>query len=57
MNNLYDVHSWSTLYREERLAEASRHHLLELARESRAPRKSGRSRLTLRNSLALLRGV
>jgi len=57
MNNPYDVHSWSKLYREERLAEASRRDLLERARKSRDPRKSGQWRLTLRNSLALLRGV
>lgn len=27
MNNLYDLHSHSKLYREERLQEASRRHL------------------------------
>jgi hypothetical protein len=27
MNNTYDVHSWSKLYREERLAEARKQHL------------------------------
>jgi hypothetical protein len=55
--NPYDVHSWSKLYREERLAEASRRHLLERARKDRDLRKSGQLRLTLRNSLALLRGA
>jgi hypothetical protein len=38
MNNPYDVHSWSKLYWEERLAEASRWHLAEHLRASREPR-------------------
>jgi hypothetical protein len=57
MNNLYDLHSYSKLYREERLAEVSRRHLVERARANREPRESGRLRLPWRNALALLRGV
>jgi hypothetical protein len=38
MNNPYDAHSWSKLYREERSAEASRWHLAEHLRASRGPR-------------------
>jgi hypothetical protein len=38
MNNLYDLNSWSTLYREERLAEAGRLHLAQKIRASRGPR-------------------
>ena len=55
MNNPYDIHSWSKDYREERLTEASRRHLVERARASQEPRGSGRLGLSWRNPLALLR--
>lgn len=35
INNPYELHSWSTQYREERLAEASRRHLVKALRVSR----------------------
>ena len=55
MNNPYDVHSWSKDYREGRLAEVSRRHLVERARASEEARGSGRLGLSWRNPLALLR--
>ena len=56
MNNpYYNIHSWSKDYREERLAEASRRHLVERARASQEPRGSGRLGLSWRSPLALLR--
>lgn len=36
MNNPYDVHSWSRLYREEALQEARVRHLAERARAGRS---------------------
>jgi hypothetical protein len=42
MNNPYDVHSWSKLYREEALREARKRHLADSARAARR-RLSGRS--------------
>ena len=42
MNNYYDLHSWSKLYREERLTEARVRHLVQRARaSSRPPREEG----------------
>ena len=57
MNNPYDFDYWSKVYREERLAEASRRHLATRARASRKPRESGWLRLAWTNPLALLRGA
>ena len=57
MNNPYDVHSWSKLYREERLTEANRRHLLERTRAGHEPRGLRRVGLAWRNPLALLRGA
>lgn len=54
MNNPYDVHSWSKLYREERLAEASRRHLTEHLRASREPRELRSLRSAWRGVLASL---
>jgi hypothetical protein len=55
MNDTYNLHSWSKLYRKERLAEASRRHLVERARSRRELRESGRLGFVWRNLLALLR--
>jgi hypothetical protein len=38
MNNPYATHFWSSLYHEERLAEAQARRLTEQARRTRAPR-------------------
>ena len=56
MNNPYDVHSWSKLYREERLAEASRWHLAEHLRASREPRGLRSLRSAWKGVLASLGG-
>lgn len=55
MSYPYDLHSWSTQYREERLTEATRYRLVERARTRRDPREAGQSRLAWRKPLALLR--
>jgi hypothetical protein len=58
MNNYHDVHSWSRLYREERLSEARMRHLEARLREDREAR-SGRGPvgLALANVLSLVRGA
>lgn len=56
MNNPYDVHSWSKLYREEKLAEARGRHLVEQTRTQREPRESRRPELSW-NPLVLLRAL
>jgi len=38
MDNLYDVRSWSRLYREDASREARERHLIELARTRRGTR-------------------
>jgi hypothetical protein len=58
VNNPYDLHSWSKHYRQERLAEASKRHLVERARRNRERRTGwGRMGLTWANVLSLLNGV
>jgi hypothetical protein len=59
MTNPYDLHSWSTLYGEERLAERRTQHLVDQASADRdepgGPRRFGLAR---RRVLApLLRGI
>ena len=56
MNNPYDIHSWSTHYRDEALQGARVRHLAHRARVGREQR-SGRSRvgLAFRGVLSLLR--
>ena len=58
MNNYYDLHSWSTQYRQERLLEAKTRRLERRLRENRNER-SGRGpvRLALANVLSLVRGA
>lgn len=46
MNNPYDLHSWSHLYREEALRKAWERHLADQARVGRE-QYSGRSRVGL----------
>jgi hypothetical protein len=55
MNNPYDFHYWSKVYREERLAVANRRNLVERVRTDREPRQLGCLRVTWTNPLALLR--
>ncbi len=58
MNDPYDLHSWSRLYREERLTGASNRHLLGRTRAGREPRGLRRVGLAWTNALAaLLRGA
>jgi hypothetical protein len=50
MDSVYDLHSWSKQYREERLTEARVRHLVERTRRSSLSS-------SWRNPLALLRAV
>jgi len=52
MNNPHDLHSWSTQYREERLAEARKRDLVRRARADRQPRGLQRVGLTRQGVLA-----
>ena len=58
MNNTYDAHSWSRLYREERLAEA-RVRQLEVRLQENREARSGRGPmvLALRSVLSVLLGA
>jgi hypothetical protein len=56
MNNPYDLHSWSKLYREEALQQARTRQLLERARTSPQPSGLRRVGLAWNNALALARG-
>ena len=57
MNNPYDIHAWSKDYREERLAEASRWHLVKRANGNRRPRsRLGRVGFALSGALHGLKG-
>ena len=57
MNNPYDIHSWSTQYRQERMQEARKRHIVKQARTGRVPRESRQIGLAWGNLLALLRGA
>ena len=58
MNNPYDIHSWSTRYREQALHEARVTHLEGRLRENRKARSGrGSVRIALANVLSLVRGL
>jgi hypothetical protein len=58
MNNLYDLHSHSKLYREERLQEASRRHLVKGLKVSREQHSVwGRVSLAWTSMLSFLSGA
>jgi hypothetical protein len=58
MNNLYDLHSYSQHYREERLQEARMTHLEGRLRETHKARSErGPVSLALANVLSLVRGT
>lgn len=58
MNNYLDVHSWSTQYRQERLAEARATHLeVRLREDSKARARRGSVKLALASLLSLGRGA
>jgi len=58
MNNYYEIHSWSTQYRQERLTEARAIRLEGRLREDRRmPSRSGSLSLALANLLSQVRGA
>lgn len=58
MNNSYDVHAWSTQYRQERLSEAWTRHLEGHMREDRKARfGQGSVDLAVASVLSLVRGA
>jgi hypothetical protein len=58
MNNPYDLHSWSTQYRQERLRDARTTHLAERLRKDRKARSErGSVGLALASVLSLVRGA
>ena len=58
MNNPYDIHSWSTQYREERMCDARTTHLEKRLQEGRKARCGQDSvGLAVANVLSLLRGA
>jgi hypothetical protein len=58
MNNPYDIHSWSTQYRQARLQEARSARLEGRLREnSKARTGRGYVSLVLANALSLVRGA
>jgi len=58
MDKPYELHSWSRLYREEALQEASRRHLVERLRVNPEHHSGwGRVRLTWATVLSFLSGV
>ena len=58
MNNPYDIHSWSTHYRQERLHDAQTTHLAERLRKARKARSErGAMSLALASVLSLVRGA
>jgi hypothetical protein len=58
MNNPYDVHAWSTQYREERMREAQTIRLEGRMREGlKARSRRGSVSLALANVLSLVRGA
>jgi hypothetical protein len=58
MNNYHDIHSWSQLYREERLRDAQTAHLEGRLREDRKARPGrGPVGVALASVLSLVRGA
>ena len=58
MNNPYDIHSWSTQYRQEALREARTRQLEGRLRKDRKARSGrGSVSLALANVLSLMRGA